>query len=460
MDKIVKPDSLGIIEKSTDILRVSDRATSILIREYGLAKRDAAYQQSQLEKQTTYIQLYGMFLFLITALAYGGGDMPSGSRFALLNINIEKLDHKLKLAIMIGGAALLFYLASAVTASSYAYEVMRRRLADLERTINAVFGQPLLRFERELYGHFYGPLARSGATLTPYFWSGFWRLVLFVGASYVLIFLSSKFLGEKTAVFYSANIFYFTWRHLSDYVQIHFRSVARTLEESDASTNNTDAVLVAINYIFNYFVVIFIFFAVFGELSIWVQSLVSQIFPALIDIAPEYKQRTIALAIGIYTFLCALFLPTPSEAPLLLTTFLPLPVLFLVACFGKALGSVGLAFGVSWYMDRPDDVDNWLGKLVRKASGSWQSSIGVQSWLAVFYFVFQSIPFLPMRTSTLAYAHLVGRTSYMYLVVFILSGVGTFFRMYLMALLLTWGQATMPFEGINIQFDGSWVSSR
>lgn len=129
------------------------------------------------------------------------------------------------------------------------------------------------------------------------------------------------------------------------------------------------------------------------------------------------------LAILLYTAACAVFLPTPSEAVLLLRDQVPLRDILIAAAIGKALGSLVLgqaAIGIAGWIER--------SRFARLVALSDRRRAQLVRWGLPAYVVMQSVPFLPMRSSIYAYAHISRSLPR----VAIGAGVGTLVRTTLM----------------------------
>ena len=64
------------------------------------------------------------------------------------------------------------------------------------------------------------------------------------------------------------------------------------------------------------------------------------------------------------------------------------------------------------------------------------------------YFFAQSVPFVPMRTSTILYSGISEGSAKHYMGIFLASGVGTFLRMGLLLLFVKIGIAVLPWYDI------------
>jgi hypothetical protein len=129
------------------------------------------------------------------------------------------------------------------------------------------------------------------------------------------------------------------------------------------------------------------------------------------------------LAIAAYTAACAVFLPTPSEAVILLRGRVSLFDILVAAAIGKALGSLVLgqaAISIAGWIDR--------SRFASLVAISDRRRAQLTRWGLPAYFVMQSVPFLPMRSSIYAYAHISRSLPR----VVVGAGVGTLVRTTLM----------------------------
>jgi hypothetical protein len=153
----------------------------------------------------------------------------------------------------------------------------------------------------------------------------------------------------------------------------------------------------------------------------------------------EFSSAQLLLGVGIYTALCAIVVPTPSEIPLLLSNVVPIVNLYLAAAIGKGLGSIVLALLSSSFVTYNGYIEEWIRGLKASSKDTWIArNMGGRRKL-ILYFLCQAIPFAPMRLSTIIYSSQSRILSKMFGEVFVLSAIGTVIRMAIVAFLVHQG---------------------
>ena len=103
----------------------------------------------------------------------------------------------------------------------------------------------------------------------------------------------------------------------------------------------------------------------------------------------------------IYNIACAIFLPTPSEAPMLLYKKVPLPIIILISAFGKGLGAYIVCR--TWAT-----LDKTLKKF--RLSFLFWPKARIERYIRgkgfIAYLIMQSIPFMPMRSSIYIFSYI------------------------------------------------------
>lgn len=136
----------------------------------------------------------------------------------------------------------------------------------------------------------------------------------------------------------------------------------------------------------------------------------------------------------IYNIACAIFWPTPSEAPLLLYKELPLPIIILVSAIGKGVGAYIVC--KTWFT-----LDKVLKK-IRFRFLFWPKSrieLYIKNKGFIAYLLMQSIPFMPMRSGIYIYSYISQDSK----LVAIGAFIGTIFRNLLMLVLVYFGYVTI-----------------
>lgn len=149
----------------------------------------------------------------------------------------------------------------------------------------------------------------------------------------------------------------------------------------------------------------------------------------------QYSDWQVLVGIAVFTFLCAIGLPAPSEAPLLLVLTLGGPSVYLASAIGKGLGSAFLGLLVYLSLSRRGRVLDAIRNYRDQAHRGWIGSKLNGGLKDVIYLACQAIPFAPMRSSTLIYSGFVNHTKKTLLIIFALSAIGTIFRMLLVSYL-------------------------
>jgi len=125
----------------------------------------------------------------------------------------------------------------------------------------------------------------------------------------------------------------------------------------------------------------------------------------------------------IYATACAIFLPTPSEAPIFLYPKFPMTFILIISALGKGIGACIVC---EWW----ELLDTLLirFKLRRLTFRKDRLERYIQKWGFWAYFFTQAVPFMPMRTAIYVYSYLGRNTS----LVGLGAGIGTVIRMLFM----------------------------
>jgi hypothetical protein len=399
---------------------------TLLMEEYKLHKQEALHHLDVLYKQSSFIQLFGLVLLSLVALIYG---KPG-------TVDLLTIPSLLRVSSLLGAAILLFYLTSTVATASYSLLIGRRRMAQLEAHINKLAGEELLSYETDLSGRFHENFALIDGTLTPFAWASSWRMALFCGASLCLVFLGFKVMADGYPMVYMATIAYFSFHQLKNYFFFFSRHgndvITRTLKAR--SVPRPRALTHVSHHLVNLFVFI-VFCVIFfgGQFADPISRAVAHTVSELGD----YAGWKIASAILVYSFVCAIGFPAPSEATLLLIPHVGFVTVYAASAIGKGLGSVALAMFVHNSLSRSGRFFDRLRSNRARLQISWIGRKLDGPGKEVVYFACQAIPWGPAKSSTILYSSYTGLSRRVLAAVFTMSGVGMVFRMVSVSI-LTW----------------------
>ena len=156
------------------------------------------------------------------------------------------------------------------------------------------------------------------------------------------------------------------------------------------------------------------------------------------DILHNFFGQTNPIVIFLYIFfyevLCAIFWPTPSEAPLLLYPKFSLFAINVVCALGKGIGAylVCKGYDILEVLFKRLHIDRFL-----MVSPRVQSLILKKGFWA--YLLIQSVPFMPMRTGIYIYSFTTRNGFFVAFGAF----VGTIIRNYLMFFLVMLGYISL-----------------
>jgi hypothetical protein len=404
----------------------NDQRPDILLEEYKIHKQETLQHLGVLQRQSSYIQLSGAVLLTLVIYIYGKPD----------GFNLSEIPKTFQTAALIGAAVLLFYLSSSVATASYSILVLRRRMAWIEQRINELSNETLLTYESFLSRRFHESPTLSDGTITPHAMSGLWRIVLFSGASLLLIVLGLEIIPPGWSIFYSVTVGYISIIQIINY-EVFFTPYGQKVMDDTIALGDAEVARGPrrIGYhLFN--LLTFILFAIifFGDIREFHDPL-SRMIDGAIILVGQYSDWQVLAGIAVFTFLCAIGLPAPSEAPLLLVSSLGGPSVYLASAIGKGLGSAFLGLLVYLSLSRRgrvlDGIRNYRDQFHRGWIGSKLNG-GLKD---VIYFACQAIPFAPMRSSTMIYSGFVNHTKRTLLIVFAISAIGTMVRMFLVSYL-------------------------
>lgn len=423
-----------------------EKVVDTLLREYELHRKELLLQIQIYNRQTQYIQLYGALLLGFLAFLSGSNsewirslisdekvrEMLTGTKLLSVFVN------PLILMLVLGLAAVIaFYLVSAVMASSYLFLIIRRRMAHIEQEINTFLEIPeLLAYESKATPHFLEkPRYGKGITFTPHFLSGIWRIILFACIIFILCLISRSVLDKSYSFPFSISLAILSIIQVGLYIWLNSKG-----------KRNID-IFYKQEPLRQRYMVQFIFFAAFSTLFmasiVWLfyPNFIENITSLIIDLFRniylifldcerfQLSYSLILLYIYVYNLACAIFWPTPSEAPLLFYHKLSLLIIILISALGKASGAyiAFLAMDKMRKLLKPRLRPFFLSK------ESIERLIANKGFLA--YLFMQGVPFMPMRTSILAYSFLAQSGAKVALG----AGIGTVSRNLLMLLLFRLG---------------------
>ena len=412
----------------------------ILLDQYKLLKDEANQNSLRNNKQSSYIQIYGIFIFTTIGALFGYAD----------KFDPQKLPIAFRIPLLMVSAALLFYYYAQIYLCSFSFRVLRHRMGHIELEINKKIGNSLLIYESHVAPKFFGSASLEGRALTPHTWLQFFSLVLFLSAIYLLGLLSVALLPQNPgfSLFYIANLLFFA-------VTLIWENFRLTLPESlkfpvlgieKTPHDNTIIFLRLSRYFWNYsIVVVLVFIFFFGQFEDPVSTPTIEFLRNTLNTASNYEKSYILWGVLIYSALCAIALPTPSELPLVLVGVLGVGEIFLACVVGKALGSLSLSL-LTHLLFRTNNLKP------EKLSGAIENSFarmligGKKGHLA--YFICQAIPFLPMRSSTIGYTAITPLSMHGVFVLATASGLGTLVRMTIFGALVSFGIWSFPSLGV------------
>lgn len=402
----------------------------ILIEEYKIHKDDLYRHRAIYTSNTTYLQFLGIFIFTIYLYAFEHKDFVQG------------LPLEVRLLILSLGSLLIFFFFSSVIASIYMFFILRRRMAEIENRINKALGEPAMIYESQIAPVYFERPSPHHGFLNPLSYQSIFRILLFTAATLFLIFIAVIFLGEiNTALVYIVVNFYIWIMLLFSYSKIYYlaRDGFNSLDVSARSAISPFSEIVGSSI--NLLAIVLLVLLYYGdglEYYRYSEQYISRWGIELYETIQYTHGYAIFLAIGTYTMLCAIIVPTPSEMPILLWETLPILPLLAASSFGRAIGAILLASGV--FLFRPL-LPYWLVKAADNAPSRriyWRDGMG-----PTLYILFQSIPFLPMRTSTILFALASGPKARTLIWIALANLAGTPVRMLLMLVLITVGVAAL-----------------
>jgi hypothetical protein len=371
-------------------------AVEILMEEYKIHAQELTVQIQLYHRQTQFIQLYGAILVsLVALLTRFPSTLPNNASTTEQISTLPSISPGISLLLLILGATVAFYLVSAAFSSSYIFLILRRRMAEIEESINDAVGQSnLLKYERVTTRTFLEQSYYAPRGIAPHLLSGVFRIGMLAAVISVLVLLAAHLLPRTSAFFYTWTVVVVGFFLVYEYVRLYTKS-GRRLIDSAYHNPQFAAYVTLIKYplefVVSYVAIIsLLYFYTYGGLAVWI----TRIF------AHGYSPNSFlgSLSIVAYTFLAGIVLPTPSEAPILLIGQSSILTIFLASAVGKGLGA---ALIMSLMMS---------GRLILPAwAVSFVPSVDESKRGLMVYFACQAIPFAPMRSSTMILGALVSR---------------------------------------------------
>ncbi len=391
----------------------NDLTVNVLLEEYKLHRQEILQQLAIYNQQTNYMQLLGLVLVSVAGVVF--------KEKAVLNA----LPEVARLFVLCLAACFAFYLVSTVMSAAYMFLILRRRMKEIEIAINGRLKLEVMGYETNVAPRFLTKIFYADGFITPHALSGVWRILLFWGSLITLTFLAHVSLDSKIYhYFYSVTVCYIGVMLAYKYFSLSSPGHERAFEQSynGRELGNTANLLRAAQWL-QYYVALMILLGVY-----FFSSAADQFGVRALDwliMLREVSERLMLTGTVVYTALCAIILPTPSEAPLVFFGKVATWKLFVAACIGKAIGSLILACIVGLLARKTAQPPEWLTRNFgdHPFEGTW---IGRSS--AVLYFACQAIPFAPMRTSTVIYAWSAGLSWTKAGWIVVASGLGTIIR--------------------------------
>ena len=423
----------------------TEQIVNTLMREYELHKQELLLQIDLYNRQTKYIQVYGAILFGLLAFIFRVSpkliskfDIGNGISVAeqFKESMVFDLPAFVIPMLLIFAAAIIFYLVSTIMSSSYMFLIIRGRMAEIEDKVNTLLGEPgLLSYETKITPHFLEENSYGVGLFTPHALSGIWRVFLFFSVIGILIGIAVEKLPTPWGYVYSIIVgyislflsaqYYALYKRGKRYIKNFYRSIGET--ESQISLFSAFWLFLGVGLLYMILVTITYSYPTIGK----------NLYGILFRNIFQANDFLIAFYIFVYEIFCAIFLFTPSEAPILLSKA---PVLlyprlsFLTIIIISALGK---GFG-AWIVCKWLDILEKLFKHLH-LHRFFSPKTRIKNYLAskgfIAYFLMQAIPFMPMRSSIYVYSFISRNGAK----VAIGAAIGTIFRNLLMLLLIWFG---------------------
>ena len=300
----------------------TEQLVNTLMREYELHKQELLLQIDLYNRQTKYIQVYGAILLALIAFIFGVS--PQQSKLIGIQTSMEQVNEAIILTdfiilvLLIFAAAVAFYLVSTIMATLYMFQIIRRRMTQIEDKVNSLLDYPkLLSYETIITPHFLEKGTYGDGLYTPHALSNLGRIALFTSIIIILIWIAKIRLQNPWAGFiYSFFVSFISLFLVTQYYALYKKGKEYIGEfYLDWSSKHQKKFPPAFwHYLVTGLSIITIILSNFYFLNYW------KTFYGLFSINTlQTNDLQLAFYIFVYEIFCAIFLFTPSEAPLLLS---------------------------------------------------------------------------------------------------------------------------------------------
>ena len=394
----------------------------VLIEEYKAHKEDLHRHRAIYTNNTSYIQLLGVFLFSIYIYSFEQSEF------------VSELPYGIKIAVLVLGMLLIFFFFSSIISSIYMFFIIRRRMSEIETRINRLVGEQAMLYESKIAPIYFERPSPSHGIINPLSYSSIFRVLLFAVAVTALFYLATLFLTANHAAFYISGSMYVAITLLIVFARIYYlaRDGFSSLDHADKS--KTSLLFGIVRWFINLFIVLFLAWIIYGDGGSLLSSWALERFNAI----RSANENAIFIAIAFYTMSCAILVPTPSELPIIFFGQLNWLLIVAVSAVGRATGAVILAFIVLGWRRLFPQFERRMTNGILMQEAWWKDGAAPG-----MYLLFQSVPFLPMRTSTIVYALAGGTTARKMIWIVVGNLSGTPVRMFLMLALISVGFASI-----------------
>ncbi len=276
----------------------------------------------------------------------------------------------------------------------------------IEKKINEFLREPrLLIYEAEITKYFLENDSYGIGFYSPHFLSGLWRLVVFVAIITLIIWFSIKLLSFPLRSFFIIPILYFACFQIFQYIKLYRSGNEKIDEILNGSRTEYSRYATYLGLFFHIILIIILsIFLIYPDFSI--NYLSNFLFN-------EGDKILLSSYVFLYEVACSLFLFTPSEAPVIfykspmLTSFEFIVIAFILAALGKGFGAFLFCITINYY-DRVFKISKFKSKLIKfiqlKSIISPNIDNLIRKYGFIAYLFFQSVPFMPMRSSIYFYS--------------------------------------------------------
>lgn len=389
---------------------IDEKKVDTLIRKYELHKKELLLQIDLYNRQTKYIQVYGAFLLGLLAFLLG---LYPGQK------SKPALPTELLFIILTFGSIVAFYLVSTIMVSTYIILIIRRQMAKIEDKLNTLLNEPgLLFYETKVTPHFLENILYGKWLFTPYALSGFWRVALFISVIFSLVWIAVDLLPTiELKWLYSVVIISCSYFQVRQYLTLYPEKEGIIAIEKfylDLNEYKYHKWLFLVPIVLTIITIFIIAIIIFSNPLVVIENLNKSVYKYLLF----QNSNLLLLYIFIYEVLCAIFLSTFSEAPLLLVKapllYVPkfhLFTILIVSALGKGFGAwivcrwwnIINKFIKMFHFSRFFPPNTWIGNRFIRLKNRIEDILN--KWGFRAYLVMQSIPFFgPMRSSIYLYS--------------------------------------------------------